>query len=67
MTHVSPPFVFKSYDIEFSCGFAFTPNAAEVVLPFAQLDEFCHLARFSADSWLAKLVPVPSPDDFTFR
>jgi hypothetical protein len=64
LMYLAPSFVFKTHDVEFSCGFAFTPDASEIVLPFAQRDEFCHLARISSDSWCSKFVAVPSPDEF---
>lgn len=64
VAYVTPPFVFKTHDVEFSCGFAFTPDAAELVLPYALRDEFCSMSRLTTDSFVAKCVPIPLPDDF---
>jgi hypothetical protein len=64
VTHQTPPFVFIEHAVEFSCGFAFTPDATQIVLPFSKKDEFCYCARLTTDSVFKTLQPIPQIQDF---
>jgi hypothetical protein len=61
VTHQSHPFVFANYDVEFSCGAAFTEDGAELVVPFSRRDNNCTCMRFNGPHLLGqRMVPVPA-------
>jgi hypothetical protein len=59
----SKPFVFETHDVEFTCGMQFTPDAKELVIPYAKRDEYCQCIRVDAESVFKGLEWIGSPDD----
>ena len=65
ITHQSPPFVFEKHDVEFSCGMAFTPDHAEIVIPYSKRDNDCTCIRIATPSLLQQnMFPIPELQDF---
>lgn len=68
VTHQSPPFVFESHDVEFSCGMAFTPDHSEIVVPYSKRDNQCTCIRIDTSSLLAKrMQPIPEITQFQLK
>jgi hypothetical protein len=59
VTHQTPPFVFESHNVEFSCGAAFTPDYQQVVIPYSKRDQNCTAIRITTPSIIKRLAPVP--------